>query len=246
MNLLLLDANELADDGTVRLHDRRAQHLLVVLRVTPGCRLCAGVVDGPTGEAEVLAVGEHWVSLRCRLDQPPPPRSDDTLLLAIPRPKVLLRVLEHATALGFGRIVLLRTWRVDKSHLRSRATTAPMWQPRLRAGLEQARRTMLPDVTVEARFRPFVEDRLDAVVPAGARFVAHPDAPAAVWETAPGPAALTLAIGPERGLLPYEIDALTAHGFTAVHAGSHPVRVETAVPLLYGQLALLRRRPAAH
>ena len=244
MNLILVEAHELDGHGAVSLRDHRADHARSVLRVAAGDRLRVGLLDGPLGDARVTSVSPAGVGLQCTFADAAPPRSDDTLLLGVPRPRVLRRCLEDATALGFGRIVLLRTWRVDKSHLHSAAMQPPRQRAWLLAGLAQARRTRLPEIVVEPLFKPFVEDRLDALVPPDNRFVADPSAATALVAATVVAAPLTLAIGPERGFLPYEIEALGARGFVAVHAGRQPLRVETALANLHGRLALLRERTA--
>jgi RsmE family RNA methyltransferase len=43
-------------------------------------------------------------------------------------------------------------------------------------------------------------------------------------------------IGPEGGFIPYEIEKLTALGFTPVHLGDRILRVDTAVPALLARL----------
>nr|MBP8302278.1 16S rRNA (uracil(1498)-N(3))-methyltransferase [Planctomycetota bacterium] len=53
---------------------------------------------------------------------------------------------------------------------------------------------------------------------------------------------VALALGPDGGFLPYEVEQLHAHGFFAVHCGSHPLRTESALSVLWGQLDLLRQR----
>ena len=100
-----------------------ARHVAEVLHAEVGARLRAGVVDGALGEAVVERLGSGEVQVRVCVERPSAP-APDTLLLAVPRPKVLLRMLSHAAALGFGRIVLFRSWRVDKSWLQSRAFDA--------------------------------------------------------------------------------------------------------------------------
>jgi len=244
VNLLLLHPHEVPPGGEVGLADRRARHLREVLRVAPGSEVRVGVIDGPLGRGTVLRCDAQGVTLRCEFEGETPPAGSDTLLLAVPRPKVLARCLELASALGYGRIVLLRSWRVEKAHLGSRELAPARLRECCLRGLEQARRTRVPELAVFSRFKPFVEDRLDALVPRTARVVAHP---AAATPTARAPVAagapFTLALGPEGGWIPYEVEMLAARGFVPVSAGPHPLRVESALALVHGQLALLRELP---
>lgn len=244
MNILLLDPSEVAPDGSAILRGPRAEHVRAVLRANPGRTLRAGLLGGALGQVTVDLVTADAVHLRCALpfEREPPP-AEDVLLLAVPRPKVLLRLFAHAAALGFGRIVLFRSWRVEKSHLQSRALRQHDYLPMLRAGLEQAGRTALPQVLFFDRFRPFVEDAVPRLGLPDARFVAHPAAPTPTHQLAfPGPQPFALAIGPDGGFLPYEVDALAQAGFLPVASGTPPLRTETAVAALTGQLALLRAR----
>lgn len=242
MNFLLLEPAELDGGGRVVVGGRRAAHVLGVLRAEVGQTLRVGVVGGRLGTAVVRAVAPGEVALDATLDRDPEP-ADDVLLLAVPRPKVLLRLYAHAAALGFGRIVLFRSWRVDKSHLGSSALRPEVQAEQLRLGLEQAGRTALPTVHFCPRFRPMVEDVLPQLMLPTARFVAHPAAPASTADLAPLPRApFALAIGPDGGFLQYEVDALARLSFLPVACGRHALRTETALAVLAGQLDLLRRR----
>ena len=102
-------------------------------------------------------------------------------------------------------------------------------------GLEQARDTVLPEVSIEKRFKPFVEDRLPALASGTLGLIGHPGdypaCPRAVQEP------VTLAIGPEGGWIPYEVDLLReAAGLQPVQLGERILRVETAVPALLARL----------
>lgn len=242
MNLLLLEPDELSPAGEALLRDRRARHLREVLRVRPGSTVRAGVVDGPLGAAEVLRTDEREVLVRARLDEAPPPPVRDALLLAVPRPKVLKRVLEDAAAMGFARIGLLRTWRVEKSHLSARALHPLELRAQLLLGLEQGRRTQLPTVELFPLFKPFVEDRLDEWAGTRARFLAHPGQQIGLGRGLGGEA-FVLALGPEGGWIEYELAALEERGFAAASLGPHPLRVEAALAAAW---ALLQGARAAH
>lgn len=244
MNFLLLEPGEVADDGAATLRGRRAEHVRTVLRAQAGQVLRAGLVGGATGRATVLAVGTDEVRVQCAwATTNARGEPEDVLLLAVPRPKVLLRMLAHAAALGFQRIVLFRSWRVEKSHLQSTAMRAEAQREQLLAGLEQAGRTRLPTVRFFPLFKPMVEDELDGLALPAGRFVAHPGAATPTAAIALAPACgFALALGPDGGFLPYEVDALAARGFVPVSCGAHALRTETALAVLTGQLALLRER----
>jgi RsmE family RNA methyltransferase len=172
--------------------------------------------------------------LEVAFDQPPPPPAPLHLLLALPRPKVLRRVLQCAAAMGVKTIVLVNTWRVERSYWQSPALAPAALCEQLLLGLEQGGDTMLPALELRRRFKPFVEDELPARLRGRRALVAHPGA------TAPCPRALaepaTVAIGPEGGFIAYELEALQALGFTPVSLGPRALRVEHAVPALLGRL----------
>ncbi len=241
MNLVLLEPSELRPDGTARLGGRRAAHAREVLGTAAGDRVLAGVVGGRMGEAEVLAIGEGELVLRPALDRDPPPPSPVSLLLALPRPKVLRRVLQAAAAMGVKRIALVGSWRVEKSYFGSPFLGDEAIRGELLLGLEQGRDTVLPEVTIHRFFKPFVEDVLDGAIPAAGRLLAHP-AGAAPLEAVPVPGdRATVAIGPEGGWTPYEAERLRERGFAPFTLGPRALRVEAAVPFAVGQVELWLR-----
>ena len=174
MNLLLLAPDELSADGTARLTGDRLRHLREVLGVRAGSTLRAGVLGGDVGTAEILALNETEAVLRPVLDRPPPPRPGIDLVLALPRPKALRRILAASASMGIDRLVLLAAARVEKSYLASPVLQLDRIRKHLLDGLEQAQDTVLPEVHLEPRFRPFVEDRMDALLGPGERWLLHP------------------------------------------------------------------------
>ena len=243
MNIILLAAHEVAKDSRVRLpaSDRRAWHVRAILRAGVGQSLRVGIVDGPSGQGLVEQSDADACALACTFDhQAPRPR--DVLILAIPRPRVLLRCVEAAAALGFARVIAVRSWRTDKSHVAASALLSSQLRAHALLGLEQAQRTHLPAIDVFPLFKPCVEDHLDAACGNSARFVADPATTVAITALPPlRDLAIALAIGPELGFTPYELDLLASRAFVAVSADPHPLRVETAMAFVFGQLASLRR-----
>lgn len=234
MNLILLHNEDFIDSNRVRLQGRRLAHAREVLKVTDGRILQVGLLDGKTGSATVLALDESSILLEVLLEQEPPFSLPVTVILAMPRPKVCKRVLQGLTSLGVKQIVLLNTWRVDKSYWQSPLLEPAGIREQLMLGLEQGRDTRLPRVELHKRFKPFVEDRLPALAAGTIALVAHPGAATACPANLAQP--VTLAIGPEGGFTSYEIAMLTKTGLTPVHLGNRPLRVETAAPALIGRL----------
>ena len=233
MNQVLLEPDDLREDGTARLTGRRLRHALDVLRAAEGDVLRVGLLGGPLGTAEVLKADGGELLLRPSFTGPPPPRPGIDLLLAIPRPKALRRVLPAASSLGVDRIVLVNAARVEKSYFDSRVLDAAAMRELLILGLEQARDTRVPEILVRERFRPFVEDELDELWPRMVRLVAHP---AAERPPARRSDRTVVAIGPEGGWVPFEVDLLRAHGFAPFTFGPRTLRVEVAVPYALGAL----------
>lgn len=234
MNIILLESGECAENGIVQLRDRRARHILQVLKAQPGEQVRVGLINGPAGLAEITATGNDYVQLHAQFDQSPPNKLPLTIVLALPRPKMLRRILRTAAELGIARLWLINTWKVEKSYWQSPLLAPEQIRGYLLEGLEQARDTVLPVVECRRLFKPFVEDELADIVGSSRGLVAHPGSaivcPSDLQET------VTLAIGPEGGFTPYEVEQLQRHGFQAVDFGQRILRVETALTALTSRL----------
>ncbi len=242
MNLILLEERDRVAEQTYVVRDERARHILEVLHAQPGATIRVGLLDGPMGAGHVTRVGDGMVELVFGEPCPPPPRPPVDLVLAIPRPKTLRKVLPEIAALGVDRVILLRTWRVAKPYVTADVLEPREYLPLLHEGLMQGRRTLLPRVTIEPLFKPFIEDRAPALfADATVRLVAHPTASTPMGAVrVKAHERVAIAIGPEGGFIPYEVEAFEAMGFEPVSMGPHPLRVETACVALLAQLQLLR------
>jgi RsmE family RNA methyltransferase len=234
MNLLVLREEDFLAPGRVRLTGRRLQHVTEVHRAEAGDELAVGLLEGGLGRGRVTRLDAEALELEVVLDQAAPPKLPLTLVLALPRPKVLNRVLAAATSLGAARIYLVNAWKVEKSYWHSpRLSESNLLQQRI-LGLEQARDTMLPELHLRRLLRPFAEDELPGLCHGTQALLAHPGSEAPCPRAAAGP--VTLVIGPEGGFIPAEIDLLTRGGCRPVHLGERILRVETAVAALVGRL----------
>jgi RsmE family RNA methyltransferase len=235
MNLILLLPDDGIDSaGRVRLRGRRLKHVLDVHRAAAGDELRVGLLGGGIGTGRVLLLTPDVLEMEVRLDSAPPSPLPLTLILALPRPKVLRRVLRTASSMGAKRIVLLNARRVEKSYWQSPYLETAALNEQLLLGLEQARDTLLPEILIRPLFKPFVEDELPGLVRDTLPLVAHP----AAGEECPRNTGrtVTLAIGPEGGFIPYEVEKFTCCGFAPVRIGERILSTETAVPALLARL----------
>lgn len=243
MNLILCEPDEIGPDGLVTLTGARATHLREVLRVVRGGVVRIGVVDGPKGRGEVLAIDDGTATVRADLDQdtPPPPPID--LLLAVPRPKVLRRLWAQIAALGVGRIILTNAWKVERQYFDAHVLEPAIYRPLLVEGLQQAGDTRLPRVSIHRQFRVLVEDELGPPGDDEMRLLAHPGGERSLLAMASASAGqrVLLAVGPEGGWNAFELDLLARHGFVTVGLGSRTLRTDTACVALLAMLSEARR-----
>lgn len=236
MNLILLNPDDIGTDHHARIIDaRRLKHLREVHRANVGDTLTVGIQGGNMGKAELLELShDHATFLLADLNQPPPPPLPVHLVLALPRPRMLARTLEHVTALGVKSITLLHTKRVEKSYWQSPELRAEKIHQHLVLGLEQTRDTQLPDITLSKGFRPFIEEQLPLLLRERRGLVAHPGMPSACPRGISDPTLLL--VGPEGGFIAWEIEQLVAAGCEGIHMGPRILRVETAVTSLLSRL----------
>ncbi len=246
MNLMLFDKSERRGD-TLVVTDRRAEHILNILGLQSGDTLRVGEINGLIGSAVLEKVSGNSVILSVELRNEPPPMPSIELILALPRPIMLQRILKQATVLGVSAIHLIRSGRVEKSFFHSPVLQPEKIKKLLIEGLEQAMDTRMPDVQVYHRFKPFVED----VVPTldGTGLLAHPGTETTLRDifsygcgdkkSRSGTGRKILAVGPEGGWSEYECQCFLAQGFKMLSMGSRILHVDTAVVALLAQLTLM-------
>lgn len=234
MNLLLLEPHHFIDEHHALLDVGQRRHVLEVHKAELGETLRVGMLNGLMGQGVISQLSLNEIRLTVTLDTPPPSPLPLTVLLALPRPKMLKRSLQHLTTLGVKKIVLMNSYRVEKSFWQSPWLSPEKLHEQLILGLEQARDTILPEIVIEKRFKPFVEDRLPALMAGKRGLVAHPIGGERCPHQLSEPA--VLAIGPEGGFIEYEVEKLAEVGMQRIHLGSRILRVETAVTAITSKL----------
>lgn len=246
MNLLLLLPSDKITEDRYRVRGSQADHIRDVLKLAQGDTLAVGLLHGPIGKGRLESIDAEGVVIR--VEELTGPRTypvNIDLVLAIPRPKTLRKVLMTCGMMGVRSLHVTRAYRTEKSYLLSPMLQPENYTPYLLDGLAQGEFTRLPEVRVHHLFRPFVEDVIPVLPDYGRASKLMPDLlPAETMDAVVGkpfPAGVMLAIGPEGGWVPFERELLQRAGFIPVKLGPWTLRVETAVAVALGQIELLRR-----
>ena len=237
MNIILLTPDDWLDDRVAVLTDRRHQHVRGVIKASTGDSLRVGLIDGECGSGRVIMSNDCETRLEITLDQPAPPRHPCDIVLALPRPKMLRRVLRTVAEMGVVNLHLIHSARVEKSFWQSPLLSQEKIRAALLAGLERSGDTRLPTVSLHHRFRPFVEDQLPELIDNRTCCIAHPNAAVGLDEQS-GKAIIML--GPEGGFVPFEVELAQSIGASAVHLGKRVLSVDTAVTAALARTADLQ------
>tara|TARA_B110000503_G_C7133803_1_gene407947 strand:+ start:894 stop:1604 length:711 start_codon:yes stop_codon:yes gene_type:complete len=233
MNIILLEPADWLDNDRVALTGRRFQHINNVLAIKCGDTVRVGLINGKLGNGVIECIDNNTVTLSVTLSKNPVPRHPYHIILALPRPKMLRRVLRTAAEFGVEALHLIHSYRVEKSYWQSPLLNQDNIENSLRAGLERSGDTQLPIVQLHRRFRPFVEDVLPNLLTDRKGFIAHPgEYPKLV--TGSG-AASTVMIGPEGGFIPFELTLAMDNGLQPCTLGRRILSVDTAITTVLAQ-----------
>jgi RsmE family RNA methyltransferase len=234
VNLILLTEQDFVTDGQVVLSDQRCAHIRQVHGSQVGDTVRVGILNGLMGQATIQQLDQQQVTLSVSMDQQPPAKLPLTIVLALPRPKMIRRIFRTIAELGVARLYVINSYKVEKSFWQSPALQEDNIRSYLIDGLQQAKDTALPEVHFQRLFKPFVEDQLPGIIQGSKSLVAHPQLGTPCPHQLDEP--ITLAIGPEGGFTPYEVEKLQAIGFSGIHLGSRILKVENALGSLVAKL----------
>ena len=247
MNCILLPAANFSNESAHINEAKQVEHISQVLAAKVGDTLKIGQLKGNLGSAIIADMTPKCIELcDINLTIAPPPKLNLTVVLALPRPKVLRRLMMDMTALGVRDIILINSYRTQKSYWQS-----PMLgrlDEFVLEGLQQGVDTVAPRISLQKRFKPFVEDELAQLITNRA-IIAHPYAELSFsqyvqkqLENSEPPHSSVLPsmvfIGAEGGWIDYEVELLIKQGCQAVHIGPRILRTEAAVNAILGQWLL--------
>ena len=146
MNIVLLDPRQTESELWSISAKRQLEHLPRHLELKVGDTLKVGIQNGKRHLTQVVDVSETAVRIKPLYEEPVPAKLPVTLIVAMPRPKVLRRLIMDAVTLGVEKIILLHSYRVDKSYWQT-----PFLQQLdqyMTLGLEQAGDTIAPKIEI--------------------------------------------------------------------------------------------------
>lgn len=244
MNIILVEADEAADNR-LTLADHRAKHIVKILRAEVGDRVRVGLINGAMGCGIITAMKKKhpfFVELDLCLNEPPRPQPAIDLILALPRPIMLKRILSQAATLGVGTIHLINANRVEKSFWEAGILQPEEYRSHLLHGLEQAVDTRVPDICLHPQFKPFIEDFFPSLA---AHYhyllLAHPSGGQRLGDIFDCKNdRIIMAVGPEGGWVEYEVKKFQEQGFSCCTIGERILKVDTAVVALHAGISALR------
>lgn len=216
--------------AVVRLTGPDARHASTVSRVRAGEHLRLGDGAGLVVEGEVLEASAQEVALRvAAVERHPEPAPRIVLVQALAKGDRDELAVQAATELGVDAIV---PWQAARSVSRWDAAKAEKgrarWATIVREASKQAIRARVPEVEPLATTAAIAGRAASATVLVLDPLAEHPLT--ALAADALGDRDVLLVVGPEGGIAPEELAALTAAGARGVRLGATVLRTSTAGP----------------
>lgn len=236
MNILLLNPDQFTAPDRAQIRGRQLTHLLDVLKVQVGKIISVGIKNAHIDQARIEAITADYAEIQLLgTAQTPPPTLPCTLVLGLPRPRMLQRSLQTIATMGVEKLLLISSERVEKSFWQTPLLKEAAITEQLELGLEQAKATQAPEVVLCPNWRDFINNQLPSLATGAThKIIAHPGGVNKAGQLSSGKT--ILCIGPEGGFVDNEVQKILALGFNQVHLGERILRVETAIPVLLAKL----------
>ena len=247
MNICLFKTDEL--NKPLSLHDQRGEHLIKILRKKVGDTFTAGVVDGKAGIATITEINDDGITFFFEPKWEGKKLNPLEMIIGIPRPIQLKRLLRDIAALGVCKVHLTGTELGEKSYMKSALVEKGSAYKMLLDGTVQAGSTHVPEFAIHQTLKECLDSisedsikfALDNVNPECSLSQAMADANISAAEKisdgenfadgknfAAEKKHVIAAIGSERGWTDKERKLLEDYGYTKCGIGERIMRTETA------------------
>lgn len=245
MNIIILFESDKQKDGSYCLADSRAEHIRTILKSHINDRLEIGILNGSRGSAVVKSIDSSQVVLSdIQFKDTNLPKIIVDIIVALPRPQTVKKVLFTSAMMGVRNIFFIRSNRVEKSFFHSPLLEGENLREHLIEGLQQGKNTMLPNVFIHEKFKPFFEDSLQEFYAERneSPLMLLPDLEAVEMLSKiynKKEKHLLIAIGPEGGWVPFETEMMESLGFQKFKLGDWTLRVEHALTACLAQIEIM-------
>lgn len=209
----------------------------------PGACCRFADASGFRGQLKILSVDGASAKIKIEERQPVPPRVPVTLICGLSRPQTMKKVLHTVAACGAQAVHFVRCERSEKSYLDSDFLKSESLESEFIQLREQLWDSYVPEVKIFPRFRPYIEDEFDVLVPSfEGRFLADFGGADFSTQLQELPKSYCVAVGPEAGWNDFEREQFLAKGFSPVSFSERMLRVEHCASGLLGAIAVLSGR----
>lgn len=218
---------------TASLTGEQASHLARVLRAEPG-QIFDVVANGFLHRAEIVSVTESQVLFTLHEELESDAALPLHLLLAVFKFDHMEWAIEKATELGIARITPLLARRTEKHLALASAKRVERWRRIVLEASKQSRRTDVPDISDPLQLGAALDREKSPLRILLSETEQHTTLTAVLerhrTESCTNSSYTThaLAVGPEGGWTPEEIDLFTTHHWQPVTLGPRILRAETA------------------
>ena len=242
MNILLLLPEEKVESGIFKVSDRKASHLLQILKTQENDTVRAGVLNDCKGQFRVIEIdrarrtvtGEFCaesLAVKSAL-------SKIIFLSAYQRPQTVKKILNSAAVCGVGGIYFFPMDKSEKSYETSSLWKKEEYKEELYLGLEQGSRVILPEIRSYARksdLLAFISRFTVLLEPSGKVMMSD------AAEMLEAEDKLFFLLGPESGFSPRETDLYKNMKVKTLSLSESVLRSEQAFLFAISQAELILR-----
>ena len=231
MNIILFSNNDKYYSSIFSFHknDERYSHIKNVLHLKEGDVFKCGLINGKVGKGIVEEINEAKLLFSFIEMTEPQALYPINLIIGIPRPIQLKRLLKDVATIGVSSIHLVGTMLGEKSYLDSTLIEKEKTEKYLLEGASQAGNTLLPICTIYSSIYQFFEKvKIKKEAEKIIFDINYKNVPSASSNDIINHENIWLSFGSERGWSEKERNIFYKEGFKFITLGNRILRTETA------------------
>lgn len=241
MNIIILTSKDCFRERHYHIYDERFVHIKTILKSENNDVIEIGILNYARGKGKISEITDNYVIIEIvELFETSKSDYNIEIICALPRPQTLKKVLITCATMGIKKLHLIRSEKVEKSYFHSPLLKEENYTKYLIEGLSQGKRTLMPDVSINDRFKVFFNNTFQLNNSDSTLLLAHPSMDKYLNNFHPFKNKnVILAIGPEGGWNDFEIELMITKGFKPFKISESILRVENAVTAALAQIELV-------